>query len=111
MNPFKLIIGLKHTYVGDAYIGSRLRAAVPNNQGVKFKPYTNNKREKSFYISQREVTSFKAPYLVAEGSDFQIITTKDVERFIQRLEGMGYSIFEFEKQVLDIARNQFAMAA
>lgn len=111
MNPNKLIIGIKDTYVAGMYIGSRLRAAIPNNDGVKFKPYTNQRKERAFYISKRDVTSFKAPYLVAEASDLQVMTSQDVERFIRRLESMGYTSFDFEEKVLDVARAEFRMAA
>lgn len=112
MHPFKLVIGLKASYVAGQYVGSRLRAAIPNNAGYKFKPYTDRQtKERKFYISERNVPSFQPPYLVAEGSDLQIITTKDVERFIQGLEQMGYKDFEFTQQVLDIARAEYSLTA
>lgn len=107
----KAVIGIKRTYHNDQFLGYRLRAAIPNSDGYKFKPRVNKNRERIFVLKEKGVTSFKAPYLILEGSDLPFLTSADVERMLNALQQLGYSQFDFEPDVIEIARSEFSMAA
>ena len=109
MNPYSAAIGIKRTYVNGEFVGSRLRAAIPNKEGKKWKSYVNQKRELDFYIKQRDVTSFDPKFLILQGSDLPFILPDDVQRFLKSLERLGYKDFQFEPEVIDIARPSFVM--
>lgn len=107
----KAIIGIKRTFHNGSFLGYRLRAAMPNTEGMKFKPQVNKNRERIFVLKERGVTSFKAPFLIIEGSDLPYLTTKDVERMMATLQLLGYTEFDYEPDVIEIARAEFSMAA
>lgn len=104
-------VGIKRTYVNSEFIGYRLRAAIPNNDGFKWGVSITKKKDARFYIRSKDVTSYKSPYLIAEGSDILDLTTKDVERFLKGLESLGFTEFLFEPDVIEIARQEFTFTA
>lgn len=90
----KALIQFKKVYrpYSGSFTGVRLQAAIPNTAAKKMIP-----SERGFMATNKEVPSFRAPYLITESMDFPNraeISKDDVERFVGNLMFLGYSEFE-----------------
>lgn len=75
--------------------GLRFEAAIPNMQGRKMKALRENGEVVDFRASKEEAPSWRKPYLIADSSDFFVLSAKDHARFLEKLRWYGYSEFEY----------------
>lgn len=74
---------VKHVLSGQV-IGIRYQAAIPNNAARNFKG--------------EAIPSFAKKWLVGESSDFSMVSSKDLDRFTEKLKFLGFNEFPIVSQ-------------